>query len=107
MLQVECILHIWLGLIHFLEGWDDYLSKFFREIPTDQFILSLYDSDLEVRARAAGVLGNRPEKGVPDSLPQVARTDKSLRVACNALFSFGYIRLFQYLLVGIVPRSIL
>jgi hypothetical protein len=61
------------------------------EIPTTRLITSLSDVDWNVRARAAMLLGGRSEKGVPDILLQVTRTDKNLRVIGNALISFGYI----------------
>jgi hypothetical protein len=67
------------------------LRKDDSKIPTDQLIVYLSDSDFKVRARAALLLRNRIEKGVPDSLLQVARTDKHLMVAYYALTSFGYI----------------
>jgi hypothetical protein len=61
------------------------------KIPTDQIIVSLSNSDSEVRAKAARILGGRREKGVPNCLLQVFRTDKHLRVAYYAFLSFGYI----------------
>jgi hypothetical protein len=84
---------------------DSGLPKDESQFPTDQLIVSLSDSDSKVRARAAMLLGNRREKGVPDSLLQVARTDKHFRVAYYALTSFGYItkRLDRPIAAGQAP----
>jgi hypothetical protein len=70
---------------------DDGAIKRDWEIPTDRLKISLHDADWKVRARAAMLIGRRTEKGVPDNLLHVARTDKDLRVVSNALISFGYV----------------
>jgi hypothetical protein len=64
------------------------MSKQVRETPTAILLSSLANSDIKARAVAARALGRRTEKGVPDSLLQVARTDKHLSVAYQALLSF-------------------
>jgi HEAT repeat protein len=70
---------------------EDGTVKTDEEIPTRRLMSRLSDPDWKVRNRAAMVLGRRTEKGVPDSLLQVARTDKHLRVVWNALVSFANI----------------
>jgi hypothetical protein len=54
-------------------------------------MVSLSDPDFKVMARAAMLLGNRREKGAPDGLLQVARTDRHLLATYYAIVSFGYI----------------
>jgi hypothetical protein len=61
------------------------------DIPTDRLMINLSDSDWKIRAEAAILLGLRTEKGVPDILLQVARTDKNLWVIYHAFVSFGYV----------------
>ncbi len=61
------------------------------DIPTDRLMMNLSDSDWKVRAEAAILLGLRTEKGVPNILLQVARTDKNLWVVYHAFVSFGYV----------------
>ena len=74
-----------------LLGKSGSLPKDDTQIPTDQLMVSLSDPDFKVRARAAMLLGNRREKGVPHGLLQVARTDRHLLATYYAIVSFGFI----------------
>jgi hypothetical protein len=62
-----------------------------HEVPTNKLIMSLDHQDPKVRAKAAMLMSNRKEIGVPDVLLKVARTDKNLLVVYYALASFGYV----------------
>jgi hypothetical protein len=68
------------------------LLKWDTETPTGQIMVNLSDSDSKVGAKAAGLLGSRPEKGVSDRRLQVVRADKHLKVflLCINLFLVYY-----------------
>jgi HEAT repeat protein len=58
------------------------------DIPTTKLIENLSDPDWKVRAAAAELLGERKEKGVPEILLKVARTDVHLEAVRAASASF-------------------
>jgi hypothetical protein len=62
-----------------------------HEVPTNKLIMSLDHQDPKVRVKAAMLMSNRKEVGIPDVLLKVARIDKDLVVVYHALASFGYV----------------
>jgi hypothetical protein len=70
---------------------EDGTTRKDADIPTDRLIMNLSDPDWQVRAKIVELLANREEKGVPDILLQVARTEKNLSVVSHAFVSFGYV----------------
>jgi hypothetical protein len=70
---------------------EDGTVKVDGDIPTSRLMMSLSDLDWRVRAKAASLLGVRKEKGVPDILLNVMRTDIYLGVVANASQSFRFL----------------
>jgi hypothetical protein len=70
---------------------EDGAARKDQDVPTTRLLISLSDPDWKVRTASARLLGGRREKGVPDALLLVARTDKNLSVVRFALSSFNSI----------------
>lgn len=67
---------------------EDGTVKVDVDIPTSRLVMGLSDSDWKVRAKAASLLGQRKQKGVPDILLRVCSTDTRLEVVTHAVLSF-------------------
>jgi hypothetical protein len=70
---------------------EDGAARKDQDVPTTRLLISLSDPDWKVRTASVRLLGARREKGVPDALLLVARTDKNLSVVRFALSAFNSI----------------
>ncbi len=72
------------------EKWGETVK--IDDLSTSEIIMELKTNSLVyVRSKAAECLKNRKEKGVPEALIEVAKTDKKLTVVRNCIRSFGII----------------